>query len=144
MRIVSTLLTGVALLVAGLESAAAQPYNAEHHLDMRITGMILPADTPKQEDVPTVDISIQEKPMVLRLGKVEDLSTREKSQAAKNDVLLRLVRFTGSDDLMKRLLQPGSAGKVLTIEGWLNAQDRIFQVTAVNEASGATPATKGH
>lgn len=122
--------------------AVAQTYTAEQHLDMRITGVLLAPDTPKRDDIVTVDISVQSKPMLLRLGKVEELSPREKAQAAKHDVLLRKVRFTGSEDLMARLLNPETIGKVLTIEGWLNAQTRIFQVTVVNEGAAATSAVK--
>jgi hypothetical protein len=123
-------------------SAVAQTYTAEQRLDMRITGVLLALDTPKRDDVVTVDISVQNTPMLLRLGKVEELSTREKSQVAKNDVLLRKVRFTGPEELMARLLKPETIGKMLTIEGWLNAQDRLFQVTMVNESSEAMPTSK--
>ena len=133
-----------ALLAMVTSICNAQPYNAEQHLDMRITGMLLMPDFPKSEDIITVDISIQNKPLQLRLGKVEDLSSREKAQAAKSDVLLHQVRFTGEQGLMGRLLDPDIIGKVLKIEGWLNTQDRLFQVTAVSEASDAIPASHGH
>ena len=123
--------------------ASAQPYTAEHRVDMRITGVLLASDTPKRDDVVTVDITVQNTPMLLRLGKVEELSTREKSQASKDDVLLRRVRFTGPEALMERLLKPETIGKVLTIEGWLNTRDRLFQVTAVNEPSTPAPLSTG-
>jgi hypothetical protein len=122
--------------------AIAQTYTAEQHLDMRITGVLLALDAPKRDDLVTVDISVQSTPMLLRLGKVEELSPREKSQVAKHDVLLRKVRFTGPEELMTRLLRPETMGKVLTIEGWLNAQDRLFQVTAVNEETTTIPTAK--
>lgn len=126
------------LCVLWVGSAVAQSYTAEQHLDMRITGVLLALDTPKRDDLVTVDISVQSTPMLLRLGKVEELSPREKSQAAKHDVLLRKVRFTGPEELMARLLRPQTIGKVLTIQGWLNAQTRLFQVTAVSEEAEAT------
>jgi hypothetical protein len=119
--------------------AVAQTYTAEQHLDMRITGVLLALDTPKRDDLVTVDISVQGKPMLLRLGKVEELSPREKSQAVEHAVLLRKVRFTGPEELTARLLKPETLGKVLTIEGWLNAQDRLFQVTVVNEGTATMP-----
>jgi hypothetical protein len=119
--------------------ASAQSYTANPHLDLRITGMLLPADTPKREDLPLVDISVQNKPMLLRLGQVEDVTERDKSQVNKNDVLFHQVRFTGGTELMERLLRPETLGKVVTIEGWLNTTTRLFQVTAVTvkEAAGA-------
>ena len=48
--------------------AVAQTYTAEQHLDMRITGVLLALDTPKRDDIVTVDISVQGQPMLLRLG----------------------------------------------------------------------------
>jgi hypothetical protein len=80
--------------------------------------------------------------MLLRLGKVEDLTTREKAQAVKDEVLLRQVRFTGPEPLMARLLNQEWLGKALTIEGWLNTKDRLFQVTEVKEAADIVPAAK--
>ncbi len=126
----------VSLVLVNL--ASAQSYTANPHLDLRITGMLLPADTPKREDLPLVEISVQNTPMLLRLGQVEDVTERDKSQVNKNDVLFHQVRFTGGTELMERLLRPESMGKVVTIEGWLNTTTRLFQVTAVTvkEAAG--------
>ena len=132
----------VAVFTLWANLAHAQTYTAENHLDMRITGVLLTPNTAKQEDIVTVDIAVQNTPMLLRLGKVEDLTDREKSQASKNEVLFKKVRFTGPEALMEHLLKPETVGKVLTIEGWLNAQTRIFQVTAVNEGSKAIPTAK--
>ncbi|MBI3682546.1 MAG: hypothetical protein HY235_19375 [Acidobacteria bacterium] len=120
--------------------ASAQSYTANPHLDLRITGMLLPADTPKREDLPLVDISVQNKPLLLRLGQVEDVTERDKSQVNKTDVLFHQVRFTGGAELMERLLRPETIGKVVTIEGWLNTSTRLFQVTGVTvkEAVGGS------
>lgn len=130
----------VAVVWASL--ASAQDYKAEHRLDLRITGMVLPADAPPREDVVVVDISVQEKPLKLRVGKVEDLSVGEKAQAAKTEVLLHRIRFTGDSALMERLLKAETAGKVITVEGWLNTQSRLFQVTAITDGASARPVTK--
>lgn len=129
-------------VVAWTSLASAQDYKAEHRLDLRITGMVLPAETPPREDVVVVDISVQGKPLKLRVGKVEDLSVREKEQAAKTEILLHQIRFTGDAALMEHLLKMETVGKVITIEGWLNTQSRLFQVTAVADGSSAAPATK--
>ncbi len=132
----------VLMAVAWAGLASAQDYKAEHRLDLRITGMVLSAETPPREDVVVVDISVQGKPLKLRVGKVEDLSVREKEQAAKTEILLRQIRFTGDAALMEHLLKMETAGKVITIEGWLNTQSRLFQVTAVTDGASTTPATK--
>ncbi len=119
-------------------SAGAQSYTANPRLDLRVTGMLLPADTPKREDLPLVDVTIQNQPMLFRLGQVEDITERDKSQVNKNEVLSHQVRFTGGTELMERLLRPETVGKVVTIEGWLNTSTRLFQVTGVTvkDASG--------
>jgi hypothetical protein len=119
---------------------SAQSYTANPHLDLRITGMLLPADTPKREDLPLVEISVQQTPMLFRLGQVEDVTERDKSQVNKNEVLFHQVRFTGGTELMERLLRPETLGKVVTIEGWLNTSTRLFQVTAVTVKGAAGPA----
>ncbi len=126
----------VSLVLVNL--ASAQSYTANPHLDLRLTGMLLPAATPKREDLPLVAISVQNTPILLRLGQVEDVTERDKSQVNKNDVLFHQVRFTGGTELIERLLRPDSMGKVVTIEGWLNTTTRLFQVTAVTvkEAAG--------
>ena len=132
----------VAILALGASLVQAQSYTSESRLDLRITGMLLAPGTEKQEDIVTVDISVRNTPMLLRLGKVEELTDREKPQASKNDVLFKKVRFTGPEELMEQLLKPETVGKVLTIEGWLNARTRIFQVTTVNEGGSAIPTAK--
>lgn len=120
----------------------AQSYTTEQRVDLRITGLLLAADAPKSEDIVTVDVVVQDKSLVLRLGKVEDLTAREKAQAVKDDVLLRQVRFTGAESLMSQLLRFEATGKAITIEGWLNTKDRLFQVTDVKEAPDIVPAFK--
>jgi hypothetical protein len=111
-------------------------------MDLRITGALLAAEEQKRDDLILVDIMVQGKPMLLRIGKVEDVTLSKRTQAVKDEVLLRKVRFTGPEELMQRLQQPETLGKVVTIQGWLNTKDRLFQVTAVEQGTGATPASK--
>jgi hypothetical protein len=133
------------LWLFGVSIAIAQsPYPEQRPLDLRVTGSFLLTDQQKRDDIVTVDVSVQGKPMLLRIGKVEDLTTQERAQAAKGEVLLRKVHFTGPEEMMKRLQQPEMVGKVVTLEGWLDTQSRRFQVTTVNETTEATPAAKGH
>jgi hypothetical protein len=129
----------------GVSIAIAQsPYPEQRPLDLRVTGAFLPTDQQKRDDLVTVDVSVQGKPMLLRIGKVEDLTTQERAQAVKGEVLLRKVYFTGPEEIMARLQKPEMVGKVITLEGWLNTQSRRFQVTTVKETTEVAPAAEGH
>jgi hypothetical protein len=127
----------VSLLWAG--TVGAQSVYPDRPMRLRVTGTLLPVEEQKRDDLVTVNIFVQDKPWLLRMGKVEELTEMERERAVKDDVLLRQVRFYGPDALMQRLQQPGSVGKVLTIEGRLDTKERRFLVTAVEEATDATP-----
>jgi hypothetical protein len=122
--------------------SAQSPYPEQRPLDLRITGAFLAADQQKRDDIVTVDVTVQGKPMLLRIGKVEDLTIQERVQAVKGEVLLQKVHFTGAEELMVRLQKPEMIGKVITIEGWLDTQSRRLQVTAIKEAAEALPVSK--
>ena len=135
-----TLITLVLLIWwAGAVSAQSR----DRPVDLRVTGMLLAVEEAKRDDLLTINISVQGKPLLLRIGKVEDLTTPERTQVREAEVLLRQVRFSGPAALMERLQQPEMLGRVLTIDGWLEPQERRFLVTAIAEAPGATPATQG-
>jgi hypothetical protein len=131
------------LWVFGVSMAIAQsPYPEQRPLDLRVTGTFLPTDQQKRDDIVTVDVSVQGKPMRLRIGKVEDLTTQERAQAVKGEVLLRKVHFTGPEEVMARLQKPEMVGTVITLEGWLNTQSRRFQVTTIKETTEVVPPSK--
>lgn len=123
----------LALLLLSVRVVSAQSPYPDRPVDLRVTGVLLSADTPKREDLATVNIFVRDTPLVLRVGKVEDLTTQERERVIKDDVVLRQVRFYGPDTLMERMLKPEILGRVLIIEGWLNTSQRRFQVTAVEE-----------
>ncbi|MBM4258033.1 MAG: hypothetical protein FJ147_19335 [Deltaproteobacteria bacterium] len=110
---------------------AQSPYPEQRPLDLRITGAFVGPDQQKRDDIVTVDVTVQGKPMLLRIGKVEDLTTQEKKQAVKGEVLLHKVHLTGPEELMVGLQKPEALGKIITIEGWLDTQSRRLQVTAI-------------
>ncbi len=135
-----TIITLVLLIWwAGVVSAQSR----DRPVDLRVTGMLLAVEEAKRDDLLTINISVQGKPLLLRIGKVEDLTTPERTQVREAEVLLRQVRFSGPAALMERLQQPEMLGRVLTIDGWLEPQERRFLVTAIAEASGTTPPTQG-
>jgi hypothetical protein len=122
---------------------AQSPYPEQRPLDLRITGTFLAPDQQKRDDLVTVDVTVQGKPMRLRIGKVEDLTIQERKQAVKGEVLLHKVHFTGAEDLMMRLQKPEMIGKVITIEGWLDTQSKRLQVTTIKETTDTAPASEG-
>jgi hypothetical protein len=133
----------LSLFGAGMATAQS-PYPEQRPLDLRVTGAFLPTDQQKRDDIVTVDVSVQGKPMLLRVGKVEDLTTQERVQAVKGEVLLRKVHFTGPEEMMTRIQKPEMIGKVVTLEGWLDTQSRRFLVTGVKHTTQETPASGGH
>jgi hypothetical protein len=89
----------------------AQSQQPDRPVDLRVTGVVLAPGEANRDDLVLVDITIQGKPFLLRVGKVEELTTQEKSQVVKNDVLLRKVRFTGPVELMEQLQKPERLAK---------------------------------
>jgi hypothetical protein len=134
-------LIAVALLVSvfGPGFARAQSPYPQRPMKLRVTGTLLPVEEPKREDLILVNIFVQDKPWLLRVGKVEELNPSGREPTVKEDILLRQVRFYGDDALIARLLKPDIVGKVLRIEGQLDTKERRFLVTAVEEAANATP-----
>ena len=76
--------------------------------------------------------------MMLRVGKVEELTSSEREQAVKWGVLFRQVRFYGPVPLLEQIAKAEGTGKVLTIEGQLDTKARQFLVTAVQNATAVT------
>src|SRR5262249_38072235 len=111
--------------------SADPPTYPDRPKDIRVTGALLAPSAKEEEDIVTVNIFLGDEPRLLRVGSVENLSPDEKERAVDAGILMRQVRFYGPDDLMKRLQQPETVGKVLTIEGRLDFQERRFLVKSV-------------
>ena len=119
-------------------AADAQPAILEGPIKLRVTGELLPPKDPPSEDVVTANVLVQDKPMMLRVGKVEELTSSEREQAVKWGVLFRQVRFYGPVPLLEQIAKAEGTGKALTIEGQLDTKARQFLVTAVQNATGVT------
>ena len=126
------------LLVAVCGAGLVHAQSGERLVHLRVTGTLVPLEASQREDLYTVPIVVQEKPLLLRVGQVEELTTSERAQM-REAVVLRQVRFSGPAALLARLQQPELRGRVLTIQGLLEPQARLFLVTAVKEAPSATP-----
>jgi hypothetical protein len=108
--------------------------NAEESKKIRVTGMMLPFEEGRRDDLAVVTIFVHDKPWFFRVGKVEGLTSEERDKAVNDGALMEQVRFYGPDALMRRMQKADVTSKPLTIEGQLNARERRFQVSAVEEA----------
>jgi hypothetical protein len=126
----------VIFIVVGYGSfSSAQPVYPDRPMKLRVTGMLLPTNEPKREDLITIPIFVQDSAWLLRIGKVEELNPSGREEKIKEDLLFRQVRFYGPDVLLARMQQ----GKTLTIEGQLDDKARRFLVTEVSEATASSP-----
>jgi len=132
-------LSALLLVVCGAGFVRAQ--SGERLVHLRVTGTLVPLEASQREDLYTVPIVVQEKPLLLRVGQVEELTTAERAQV-REALVLRQVRFSGPAALLARLQQPERRGRVLTIEGMLEPTARLFLVTAVKEVPNA-PSPRG-
>lgn len=121
------------VMVCLASRVSAQPADLERPAKLRVTGTLLPVEEQHRDDLVTVNILIEDKPLLLRVGKVEELTRTERIQAVKWGILFRQVRFYGPEHLIGPLRQSELNGKVLTIEGELDTKARQFLVTDVKE-----------
>ncbi len=122
------------LVVCGAGLVRAQ--SGEGLMHLRISGTLVPLEAAQREDLFTVPIIVQDTPLLLRVGRVEELTSAERAQVL-DALVLRQVRFSGPAALLARLQQPERRGRVLTIEGMLELTARLFLVTTVKEAPSA-------
>ena len=132
-------LSALLLVVCGAGLVRAQ--SGERLVPLRVTGTLVPPEAAQREDLFTVPIVVQETSLLLRVGRVEELTSSERAQV-RDALVLRQVRFSGPAALLARLRQPERRGRVLTIEGMLDPTARLFLVTAVKETPNA-PSPRG-
>lgn len=124
-------------LCSSLSIVSAQPTGLEKPTELRVTGELLAAKGQPREDLVTVNIFVRDKPMLLRVGKVEELTHLEREEAVKWGVLFREVRFYGPDPSLEQLLKAQGTGTKLMIEGTLDTKRRQFLVSKVEEVGKA-------
>jgi hypothetical protein len=128
--------TYTALLISmfWVTMASAQSVDSAQPTKVRLTGTILPFEEQQRDDVVTATIFVQDKPWFFRVGKAEGLTSAEREQAVKEGALLEQVRFQGPDAIMRRLQKANMIGKLLVIEGQLDAKGRRFIISSVEES----------
>lgn len=110
---------------------SVEPIYPDRPVDVRVTGTLLADEEEPREDLITMKVFVEDTPWLLRVGKVEDLTVEEKKRAVEEGILLRQVRFFGSDEALAPLRQADIAGKVLIIEGRLDFEAKRFRVKSV-------------
>jgi hypothetical protein len=113
--------------------AIAQSVDSTQPMKVRLTGTMLPFAEQQRDDLVTATIFVQDKPWFFRVGKAEGLTSAEREQAVKDGALLEQVRFQGPDAVMRRLQKANLIGKLLVIEGQLDAKGRRFLISSVEE-----------
>lgn len=112
---------------------SAEPIYPDRPVDVRITGTLLAYEEEPREDLITMKVFIEDTPWLLRIGKIEDLTTEEKKRAVEEGILMRQVRFFGPSEALALMRQADVAGKVLIIEGTLDFKAKRFLVKSVTE-----------
>ena len=112
---------------------SAEPIYPDRPVDVRITGTLLAYEEEPREDLITMKVFVEDKPWLLRIGQIEDLTTEEKKRAVEEGILMRQVRFFGSEEALAPLRQADVAGKVLIIEGSLDFEAKRFRVKSVTQ-----------
>jgi hypothetical protein len=130
-------ITIIALLVSGLwmHTANAESPLPERLQTIRVTGMIVPYEAQPRDTFRTVSIFVNDKPWLFRISEAEALTDSHDvvPDTMKDEPLLKDIRFTGPDALMRRLQKANQMGRPLTFEGLLDAKEQWFRVTAIEE-----------
>jgi hypothetical protein len=129
--------TLIAVVAASLwlPTVHAEPFSEERFQTLRVTGMIVPYEVHLRGTFRTVSIFVNDKPWLFRISDVKELTDDPAvvPDIMEDESLLKDIRFTGPDALMRRLQKAHQLGRPLTIEGQLDAQERWFRVTTVEE-----------
>lgn len=130
----------ISLLVSSLwiHAVNAEPLSPERLQTLRVTGMLVPYEAQSRDALRTVSILVNDKPWLFRIGRAKGLTDGSDVVPDTTDAsLLKDIRVTGSDALMRRLQKVNQMGRSLTLEGQLDAKERWFRVTAIEETSDA-------
>jgi hypothetical protein len=103
--------------------------------------MLVPAEGQLHDAFRTVSIFVNDKPWRFRISEAKALTEEQgvMLDTIQDESLLKDIRFTGPDALLRRLQKAHQLGRFLMIEGQLDAQERWFRITAVEETRDTLP-----
>ena len=108
----------ITLLISGLwiHTVNAESPAPERLQTLRVTGMIVPYETQPRDTFRTVSILVNDKPWLFRISDAETLTDSGEvvPDTMKDESLLKDIRFTGPDALMRRLQKANQMGRSLT------------------------------
>ena len=84
----------------------------------------------------TFTISIQGKEWIFDKKKAQNLQGNELGLEILQNVFPSTLRFMGPENLLASLEKPEVAGKLVTIQGYINVPYNMLQVTAISTGSG--------
>jgi len=108
---------------------------------VRFTGVLLPIKDQgiRKGLLEDLDVIIGKERWTFLLDKMKIVGGVGLNRATLQRLFPPLMRFVGPDDLVRRLKNPETAGKVLTIEGLLYTGSRTLFLIRVDESEEAGP-----
>jgi hypothetical protein len=101
---------------------------------VRFVGVLLPMkDQNRKGLLEDLNVIIGKKRLIFMLDKMEIVGGVGLNRAILQRLFPPLVRFVGPDELVHRLESPKIIDKVLTIEGLLYTESRVFFLIGVDE-----------
>ena len=131
--------TIIALFASSLwiPTANAESPAPEQLQTLRVTGIIVPYEAQPRGAFRTFSLLVNDKPWLFWVSDAVALTAGSVVvQDTKDESLQKDIRFTGPDALMRRLQKANQLGRPLTLEGQLDAKERWFHVTAIEETQG--------
>ena len=125
----------ILVLGCALSSVAlAQMLQSESPPLVRLTGVLVPLKDQTLNNLPLLKVSIKGTQWILEVAKIEKLTGKPSSDLQLlQSFFPPQLQLTGPKELIDSLREPGSTGKLLTIEGRLYRGDRLLFITAINE-----------
>jgi hypothetical protein len=105
---------------------------------VRFTGVLLPNKDPSRKGLlDDLEVFIGNEKSTFVLDKMKIVGSVGLNRATLQRLFPPVIRFVGSDDLMRRLKSPKIMGKVITIEGLLYTGSRMLLLTEVDDGEEA-------
>jgi hypothetical protein len=106
-------------------------------LRVRFTGVLLlqSKDQSRKGALEDFQVLISKEKWTFLLDRMEIVGSVGVNRVILQRIFPPLVRFVGPDDLIDRLKSPKMVGHMVTLEGFLYPESRMFLVTEIDEAA---------